>query len=292
MPLESQTMKVLVSGGTGFIGSHLVERLLQLDYHVVRLGNFDDHYPPSVKRRNIADALASPRFRLVEGDLHDERLMTQLFTESFPVVVHLAARAGVRPSIDPPGLYARVNVQGTIALLEASRRGRVRHFVFGSSSSVYGLSERIPFREDDGLLLPASPYGASKRCAEIFCETYHRLYELPITCLRFFTVYGPRQRPDMAIHRFVRLIDEGKPVPMYGDGATRRDHTYVDDVVDGIIRAIPRPDGYQIYNTPSATRTVALRDLIATTESALGKAATISRQAPQPGDVPYHVCEH
>jgi len=278
-------MKILVSGGAGFIGSHLVERLLQLDYQVVCLDNFDEYYPASLKRQNIAPALASSQFRLVEGDINDARLITRLFTESFAVVVHLAARAGVRPSIDHPGLYTRVNVQGTIALLEGSRHSNVRHFVFGSSSSVYGVSEDIPFREDSGVLLPASPYGASKLAAEIYCATYHRLYNLPVTCLRFFTVYGPRQRPDMAIHRFVRLIDEERPVPMYGDGSTRRDYTYVDDVVEGIIRAIPRPDGYQIYNFGNS-RTVALRDLISTIENALSKSAVISGQPVQPGDVP------
>lgn len=278
-------MKILVSGGAGFIGSHLVERLLELGHQVVCLDNFDEYYPSSLKRRNIARALASPRFRLVEGDIGDERLMVELFTESFAVVVHLAARAGVRPSIDDPGLYARVNVQGTIAMLEGSRRSNVQHFVFGSSSSVYGVGENIPFREDGGALLPVSPYGASKLAAEVYCAAYHRLYGLPVTCLRFFSVYGPRQRPDMAIHRFVRLIDEGKPVPMYGDGTTRRDYTYVDDVVEGIRRVIPRSDGYQVYNFGNS-RTIALRDLITTIEGALGKPAIISRQPDQPGDVP------
>jgi UDP-glucuronate 4-epimerase len=278
-------MKILVSGGAGFIGSHLVERLLELGHQVVCVDNFDEYYPSRLKRWNIASALASPRFRLVEGDISDERLITELFAESFAVVVHLAARAGVRPSIEHPGLYARVNVQGTISLLEGSRRSNVQHFIFGSSSSVYGVSEDIPFREENGALLPASPYGASKLAAEVYCATYHRLYGLPVTCLRFFTVYGPRQRPDMAIHRFAQLIEDGKPVPMYGDGTTSRDYTYVDDIIEGITRVIPRPDGYQIYNFGNS-RTVGLRDLIATIEAALGKRAIISVQPDQPGDVP------
>jgi UDP-glucuronate 4-epimerase len=278
-------VRVLVTGGAGFIGSHLIERLLEHDYQVVCIDNFDDYYSPDMKRRNMDPLLVCPGFQFVEGDIQDEVLLGQLLMGPYSAVVHLAARAGVRPSIDQADVYARTNVQGTITLLEASRRSDVRHFIFGSSSSVYGLSRNIPFKEDDNQLQPISPYGASKLAAEVYCATYHRLYGLPVSILRFFTVYGPRQRPDMAIHRFARLIEDEKPVSMYGDGTTRRDYTYVDDVVDGIVRTIERPDNYQLYNLGNS-ETIPLHDLILILEQALGKKAILSPQPPQLGDVP------
>ncbi|HXX40086.1 MAG TPA: NAD-dependent epimerase/dehydratase family protein [bacterium] len=278
-------MKVLVTGGAGFIGSHLVERLLVLGHDVTCLDNFDPYYDPQIKRQNLAVASRSARFRLIEGDFGDAALAERVLAGGVDAVVHLAARAGVRPSLADPLLYERVNVHGTIVLLEACRRHPVEHFVFASSSSVYGLSRDIPFHEETSRLLPASPYGVTKLAGEHFCRAYHLLYGIPITCLRFFTVYGPRQRPDMAIHRFVQLIEEGKPIPVYGDGTARRDFTYVDDVVDGVLRAIERPQGFEIYNLGTHD-TVMLRDLVAVIERALGKTATILRQPDQPGDVP------
>jgi len=278
-------MKILVTGAAGFIGSHLVERLVALHHEVFGLDNFDPYYDPDLKRLNLATALSCQRFHLVEGDCRDRVFVGRLIDAGVQVLVHLAAQPGVRRSLEEPEAYAKAGVEGTVAVLEACRRSDVRHFIFGSSSSVYGLSRNIPFKEDDSQLQPASPYGASKLAAEVYCATYHRLYALPVSVLRFFTVYGPRQRPDMAIHRFARLIDEGKPVLVYGDGTSRRDYTYIDDVVDGIIRTIERPDNYQVYNLGNS-ETVALRDLIPILEHALGKKAILSPQPPQLGDVP------
>jgi UDP-glucuronate 4-epimerase len=278
-------MRILVTGGAGFIGSTLTERLLALGHNVTCFDNFDAFYDPRIKRRNLAAAARSPRFRLADGDIGDASLLDRLLGERVDTIVHLAARAGVRPSIADPAAYERTNVQGTIALLEACRRHRVPHLVFGSSSSVYGISRDVPFNEETSRLLPASPYGVTKLAGEYFCRAHEHLYGMPITCLRFFTVYGPRQRPDMAIHRFVRLIEAGQPVPMYGDGTARRDFTYVDDVVDGIVRAIDRPGGFRIYNLGTHD-TVALRDLIGLIERAVGRPAVISREPDQPGDVP------
>jgi UDP-glucuronate 4-epimerase len=278
-------VSILITGGAGFIGSTLAERLLALGSDVICLDNFDTYYEPRIKHRNLDAASRSSRFRLVEGDIADGPLLDRLLADGVRTIVHLAARAGVRPSIQDPAAYERINVRGTIMLLEACRRHRVPHFVFGSSSSVYGMSPDVPFREDTSRLLPASPYGASKLAGEYFCRVHEHLYGMPITCLRFFTVYGPRQRPDMAIHRFVRLIEAGQPVPMFGDGTARRDFTYVDDVVDGVVRAIDRPGGFRIYNLGTHD-TVALRDLISLIERTVGRPAVISRQPDQPGDVP------
>jgi UDP-glucuronate 4-epimerase len=282
---DGSVMKILITGGAGFIGSTLAERALALGHDVTCLDNFDPYYDPRIKRDNLAAASRSPRFQLVDGDIGDGALLDRLLPDGVGTVVHLAARAGVRPSLSDPVAYERTNVQGTIALLEACRRHRIGHLVFGSSSSVYGVSRDVPFNEETSRLLPASPYGVTKLAGEYFCRAYHHLYAIPITCLRFFTVYGPRQRPDMAIHRFVRLIEDGQPVPMYGDGTARRDFTYVDDVVEGIVRAIERPGGFRIYNL-GTHETITLRDLIALIERAVGKPAVISRQPDQPGDVP------
>lgn len=278
-------MRVLVTGGAGFIGSHLIERLLGLGHVVTCLDNFDDYYDPGIKRQNLDPAARSAGFRLVAGDVQDATLAERLLADGCDVVIHLAARAGVRPSIADPWLYERINVGGTVNLLESCRRHPVGHFVFASSSSVYGLSTRVPFREETSDLQPASPYGASKLAAEQFCQTFQHLYRLPVTCLRFFTVYGPRQRPDMAIHRFTRLIEGGQPVPVYGDGSSRRDYTYIEDVVDGIVRAALRPQGYQVYNLGNQ-EPVMLRDLVAMLGHALVKPVRVSHQPDQPGDVP------
>ena len=276
---------VLVTGGAGFIGSHLVEALLGEGQEVVVLDNFDEFYDPAVKRRNLEPLAGRSGFQLIEGDIRDARLVEGLFTtHRIGVVVHLAARAGVRPSIEQPLLYADVNVNGTVTLLEACRKHGIGKFIFGSSSSVYGNNDKVPFSEKDEVDRPISPYAATKRAGEILCATYHELYHLNIFALRFFTVYGPRQRPEMAIHKFTRLIDRGLPVPRFGDGSTRRDYTYITDIVAGVLRAIERVQGFEILNL-GGSQTTSLADLIALLERHLRRKATIEEKPAQPGDV-------
>ncbi|MGH9749202.1 MAG: GDP-mannose 4,6-dehydratase [Candidatus Polarisedimenticolia bacterium] len=276
---------VLVTGGAGFIGSHVVEALLGAGREVLVLDNFDDFYHPEVKRRNLEPFAGRPGFALVEGDIRDPRLVDSVFAgHPVGVVVHLAARAGVRPSIEQPVLYADVNVTGTTVLLEACRKHGIGKLIFGSSSSVYGNSPRVPFSEKDEVERPVSPYAATKRAGELLCATYHHLYQLNVFALRFFTVYGPRQRPEMAIHRFTRLIDRGLPVPRFGDGSTRRDYTYITDIVNGVMRAIDRVQGFEIINL-GGSQTTRLDQLIALLERNLGQKALIEEEPPQPGDV-------
>jgi len=276
--------KVVVTGGAGFIGSHLCEALLAQGRDVIGLDNFDTFYDPRVKRRNLAPSLADPRFRLAEGDILDAPFVEEVLGDRVDVVVHLAARAGVRPSIENPLLYQKVNVEGTAVLLEAARKFGIRRFVFASSSSVYGNNRKVPFHESDRVDHPISPYAATKKAAELLAHTYHHLFGMDITCLRFFTVYGPRQRPDLAIHKFVSLIEAGRPIPVFGDGTMRRDFTYIDDVIAGVLPAIERCKGYHIYNL-GESRPVALSDLIRAIEDALGRKATLDRLPAQPGDV-------
>ena len=277
---------ILVTGGAGFIGSHLVERLLAQGRRVVILDNFDDFYDPEIKRRNIQGLEGNGNFKLIEGDIRDITLLNKVFDEyEITKVIHLAARAGVRASLKDPVLYEEVNVKGTLNVLEACRVHGVENFLFASSSSVYGANGKVPFREDDEAIYPISPYAATKRAAELLCWTYHNLYEIPISILRFFTVYGPRQRPEMAIHKFTRLIDQGKPVPVYGDGTSRRDYTFITDIIDGIVSALDRPYPFEIFNLGNS-KTVELRHLISLIEEALGKRAQIKALPPQPGDVP------
>jgi len=279
-------MSILVTGGAGFIGSHLLDRLSAEHRRAVCLDNFCDYYSPALKHRNLSAALASGYVSLVEGDVCDAELCRRLLREhSVDRVVHLAARAGVRPSIRDPLLYERVNCMGTLNLLERARQGGVRLFVFGSSSSVYGVGSRVPFREDDPADLPISPYAASKRAGELYCHAYHHLYGMPVVALRLFTVYGPRQRPDLAIHAFTRLIEEGKPVQVFGDGSSRRDYTYVSDVVDGILAALQSKLEFEIINLGNS-HPVELRTLIGLIEEATGKKATLEHLPDQPGDVP------
>jgi len=279
-------MSILVTGGAGFIGSHLLDRLAAEKRPAVCLDNFNGYYAPALKRRNLARALVSGCVELVEGDICDRELCRKVFAEKkIDTVVHLAARAGVRPSIEEPLLYERVNCAGTLNVLECARQSGVRMFVFGSSSSVYGVSERVPFREDDPVDRPVSPYAASKRAGELYCHVYHRLYGLPIVSLRFFTVYGPRQRPDLAISKFTRLIEEGQPIQMFGDGSSRRDYTFISDIVDGIMAALDSELRFEIINLGNS-RPVELRELIALIEEALGKKARIEQLPDQPGDVP------
>jgi UDP-glucuronate 4-epimerase len=278
-------MNVLVTGGAGFIGSHLVERLLGEGHRVVCLDNFDDFYDPALKRRNLARALQDPSFKLVERDLRDEGgLIKILAREKIDGVAHLAARAGGRPTVQNPALYADVNIRGTICLLEACRENGVRRFLFASSSSVYGNSSQVPFSEDDPVNHPISPYAATKKAGELLCHTYYHLYGMDVACLRYFTVYGPRQRPEMAIHHFTRSIQEGRKISLFGDGSSRRDYTYIDDAVDGTVAALFREHGFQIYNI-GESQTISLGELIRAIEEQAGKKAILEYLPEQPGDV-------
>jgi UDP-glucuronate 4-epimerase len=277
---------VLVTGGAGFIGSHLVERLLTDGRRVICVDNFDPFYPPSVKWRNLEGVLDSPSFTLVHSDIRDQNRIEGLFrTSEIDSVIHLAGRVGVRPSLRQPAAYQDVNITGTAALLEAVRTHDVRNFVFASSSSVYGGRTQVPFRENDAVDQPVSPYAMTKRASELLCYTYHHLYRFPVTCLRFFTAYGPRQRPDLAIHTFARHLTAGEAVPMYGDGSAARDYTFVDDIVDGIVAALDRPRPYEIINLGNS-QPVSLRELIDTLVDVFGVPARILQLPEQPGDVP------
>lgn len=279
-------MHILLTGVAGFIGSHLTERLLAEGHTIVGLDDFNDFYEPARKRRNLAQVLNRDTFRLVQGDILDYPLLGKLFAEdSFDAIIHLAARAGVRPSIREPLLYQEVNCRGTNNLLEMARQHGVGLFLFASSSSVYGANKKIPFAEDDPVECPVSPYAATKKAGELLCYTYHHLFGLSVSCLRFFTVYGPRQRPDMAIHKFTRLIDAGQKVPMFGDGTSRRDYTFITDIIDGVVAALERCRGYAIYNL-GESRTVELRYLVSLISAALGKEALVEYLPEQPGDVP------
>jgi UDP-glucuronate 4-epimerase len=276
---------VLVTGGAGFIGSHLVERLLAQGRRVYCMDNFDPLYAPKVKWSNLKAVLDAPSFCLIDGDIRDQRRLEHLFqTAPIEAVVHLAARPGVRPSLQQPGPYLDVNIAGTVALLEATRHRGLKNFVFASASSVYGASNSVPFREEDAVDRPLSPYAVTKRSGELICHTYHHLYGVPTTCLRIFTTYGPRQRPDLAIHTFARRLRAGEPIPMFGDGTTARDYTHVDDIVDGIIAALDRPHPYEIINLGSG-RAVPLRELIELLGTVLGVRPRIMRLPEEPGDV-------
>jgi len=277
---------VLVTGGAGFIGSHLCERLVSENHRIICLDNFNHFYDPAIKRKNIEALKIADGFSLHEGDIRDADFVEQVFSTEKPgSVIHLAAMAGVRPSIEQPLLYNDVNLTGTGVILEAARRHSVTNFIFGSSSSVYGVQEKVPFSEEDTVSRPISPYAATKAAGEMLCYTYHHLFGMPVTCLRFFTVYGPRQRPEMAIHLFARKIRDGEPITVFGDGESRRDYTYIDDIIGGIVRSLAIPHGYEIFNL-GESRTVSLKDLISLLENGLGKKATIQNEPDQPGDVP------
>ncbi|MDX1997379.1 MAG: GDP-mannose 4,6-dehydratase [Thermoanaerobaculia bacterium] len=280
---------ILLTGGAGFIGSHLTRRLLDRGDRVTVLDDFNDYYDPALKRRNVAPFLAGDErdaYRLVEGDIRDAELVDGLFRDGrFDAVVHLAARAGVRPSLAEPILYEDVNCIGTLRLLEAARRHGPEVFTFGSSSSVYGINEKIPFAETDPVELPISPYATTKRAGELLCFNYHHLYGLKTSCLRFFTVYGPAQRPEMAIHKFTDLLARGQAVPLYGDGSTRRDYTYVSDIVAGIVAALDLAPGFEIFNLGGA-ETTELKDLVHWLAAELAVEPRIDYLPAQPGDVP------
>lgn len=279
---------ILITGGAGFIGSHLVDQLLGEGYwRVTVIDDFNDFYAPEIKRRNVQAHEKNSNYRLFEADIRDESSLAKVFSQAnFDCIVHLAARAGVRPSLQQPQLYAETNIRGTLNLLERARQQDLEQFVFGSSSSVYGINAKVPFSEDDPIRQPISPYAATKAAGELLCHTYAHLYGLRCVCLRFFTVYGARQRPDLAIHKFARLINERKPVPVFGDGTTRRDYTFIDDIIAGVRAAIGyTKSNYEVINL-GESRTVELLELISLLEKELGQKATIERQPPQPGDVP------
>jgi UDP-glucuronate 4-epimerase len=288
---------VLVTGGGGFIGSHLSARLWAEGHRVTCLDNFDDFYSPAIKQEHVRRLLtmAGTTGRIVcrQGDIRDYELLQGLFQEQpIDLVIHLAAMAGVRPSIERPITYSEVNVQGTLNLLECCRTYHVRQLLFGSSSSVYGARQRVPFAEDDDVSTPVSPYAATKRAGELLCYTYAHLHRLHVACLRFFTVYGPYQRPDLAIHKFARLMTTGRPIPVFGDGTSQRDYTYVDDIVEGIMRAWgwlqqgeTTERAYEIFNL-GGSHPVPLLELIRLLETSLGCAAVLDWQPDQPGDVP------
>ena len=279
-------MKVLVTGGAGFIGSTLCERLLRDGCTLTVIDDLNDYYPPSEKRENLAALQTQGRVSFHHADITDEGAIPRIFQEHRPeVVVHLAARAGVRPSLEQPLLYEKVNIRGTMVLLESARLTGVKKFVFASSSSIYGIANRVPFSEADEANLPISPYAATKLAGEKICYTYSHLYNLPIVCLRLFTVYGPRQRPDLAIRKFTEMIDQGRPIPVFGDGTSGRDYTFVGDTVNGIVAAMNHDCRYDVFNLGNSSP-VRLTSLIASIEHALGKKADLHWMPEQPGDVP------
>ncbi len=278
-------MKVLVTGGAGFIGSHLCDKLLARGDHVIALDNFHDFYSRQIKQNNLGDAGAQQHFEFVEGDIRDAPCLEEMLAGApVDIIVHLAALAGVRPSINNPLGFADVNVQGTGVVLEAARQHHIKKFILASSSSIYGNNKKVPFAETDNVDNPISPYAATKKAAELLCHSYHHLYGMDIYCLRYFTVYGPRQRPDLAINKFARLMEAGEPIPVFGDGAMARDFTYIDDIIQGTIAAMDRCRGYDIYNL-GGSQPYRLDSLINELEKALGKKARIKRLPVPPGDV-------
>ena len=279
---------ILITGGAGFIGSHLCERLLREGaWNVSVVDDLNDFYPPEIKRANLAEVRSHGDINFYEADIRRPDALRPAFEENeFHAIVHLAARAGVRPSLTEPKLYTETNINGTMNLLELAREYGVGQFVFGSSSSVYGVNEKVPFSENDPIFNPISPYAATKAAGELICHTYSHLFGIRTVCLRFFTVYGARQRPDLAIHKFSKLISDGRPIQMFGDGRTRRDYTYIDDIIQGTMAAF-NYDGplYDVFNL-GESQTIQLKDLILAIENAVGKKAKINRLAEQPGDMP------
>ncbi len=278
--------RILVTGAAGFIGSHLTDRLLARGDFVVGFDNFDPYYDPAIKRRNLRGALASRSFELIEADLRDRAAVLATVARTRPEkVVHLAAQAGVRPSLQRPQHYIDVNVTGTLNLLDAMTAAGCKRLVYGGTSSVYGRSQESPFREDQAADRPISPYAATKRAAEMLCHTWHAIHGLRVTVLRFFTVYGPRQRPEMAIHKFARLMLAGQPIQRFGDGSSVRDYTYVDDILDGVVKAVDHDEGFGVYNL-GESQTYSLTTLLQMLSKALCVPARIEGQPDQPGDVP------
>ena len=279
-------MNILVTGGAGFIGSHLVEQLVERGDRVIVIDDFNDYYAPTIKEENISSVVNNSLFKLYRGDIRDGLFIDTVFDENtIDVVCHLAARAGVRPSIQEPILYEEVNCIGTLNILEACKRVGIKNFVFGSSSSVYGSNTKVPFSEEDPVEQPISPYAATKRAGELMCYTYSHLYDIPVTALRFFTVYGEKQRPEMAISKFTRLIWEEEEIPVFGNGTSKRDYTHISDILQGLIASIDKVSKYEIINL-GESRTVELNYLISIIEENLQKKAIIKKFDDQPGDVP------
>jgi UDP-glucuronate 4-epimerase len=276
---------ILVTGAAGFIGSHLCERLLENNLQVAGIDNFDPFYDPEIKKKNLRNFNNHPKFHFHEISITDIAALEKVFSEhQFSHIVHLAAKAGVRPSIEQPFAYKTTNIDGTMNLLELTRQHHINRFIFASSSSVYGNNKKIPFSENDPVDNPISPYAATKKAGELICYTYHHLYKINIFCLRFFTVYGPRQRPEMAIHKFTRQIDAGEPVDLYGFGQPKRDYTYIEDILQGVVSAIEKVDGYEIFNL-GESKTISTSDLIDIIEEKIGKKAIRNQVGMQPGDV-------
>lgn len=287
---------ILITGGAGFIGSHLSERLLREGNKVLVIDNFNNYYDPAIKRNNVEEVkktcvennISLDNYRVFEGDIRDTEFLKEIFLNKIDSIMHLAAMAGVRPSIEDPSLYYDVNITGTVNLLERCRENNIKQFVFASSSSVYGNNEKVPFAESDRVDNPISPYAATKKSGELLCYTYHHLFNMNIACLRFFTVYGPRQRPDLAINKFTSLILEDKEIPFYGDGTTSRDYTFVEDIVSGIVSSInyvnTNDTVFEIFNL-GGDKTVSLIEMVETIEDILGKKAKLNKLPMQPGDV-------
>jgi UDP-glucuronate 4-epimerase len=274
-----------VTGGAGFIGSHLCDKLIERGENVICLDNFDPYYDPGIKEKNIKHNLRKDNFKIVKADIRDKKTLERVFGENdIEKIIHLAAKVGVRHSVKDPLPYMDVNVGGTLSLLEVCKDHDIENFIFISSSAIYGNVEKIPFNEDDPPK-PISPYGVSKKSCELFCHAYHLLYDIPITCLRLFTVYGPRQRPDMAIYKFTKSIEEDKEIEVYGDGTSKRDYTYIDDIVQGILNALDRRFEFEIFNLASS-RPVELLDLISLIEEKLGRRAKIKHVPERAGDIP------
>lgn len=278
-------MNIAVTGGAGFIGSHLCQKLINIGFKVICIDNFDDFYNPHLKEDNISEIIDNPGFRLYSSDICNQDQMEEVFSKNqIEMVIHLAARAGVRPSIKNPFIYGKVNVLGTINLLECCKKYNIDKFIFASSSSVYGGNKKIPFSEDDSVDCPISPYAATKKAGELVCYTYYSLYKISVFCFRFFTVYGPRQRPEMAIHKFTRRILKGEQIEIYGDGSSSRDYTYIDDVISGVVNSLDRIEGFEVINLGNS-KTVKLMDLIRLIEAVTDKKASLKFSDRQPGDV-------
>ncbi len=279
-------MNILITGNAGFIGSHLVDALLE--HTIIGIDNFNDYYDPALKEANIAGALKRDNFYQYRCDIRDQAALSEIFNEhNIDMVVHLAAMAGVRPSIENPQLYTEVNINGTVNLLDLCKEKGIKKFVFASSSSVYGNNKKVPFSESDNVDYPISPYAATKKAGELLCHNYHHLYDISVLCLRFFTVYGPRQRPDLAIRKFTKMIMQGKPIPVFGDGSTQRDYTFIDDIIDGVTKAVDFVDKHQVYDVLNLgeSQTITLDRMITTLEKYLGIKAQRNVMPMQPGDV-------
>lgn len=277
---------ILVTGGAGFIGSHLCEKLLEIGHQVINLDNFNDFYDPQIKRNNIKYAQTYPAYTLIEDDIRDKEALNKIFEQfNIDMVIHLAALAGVRKSVENPLEYIDVDINGTVNLLEYSKSYGIRKFIFASSSSVYGLNS-VPFGENDPVSTPISPYAAAKLSGELFCKAYNNLYNIPMVCLRFFTVYGPRQRPEMAIYNFTKQIDNGSELPIFGNGKSFRDYTFIDDIIDGIVASVDLNCNFEIFNLGNS-RPVQLNHLVDLIEQKIGKPAYKSYLKMQHGDVKY-----